>query len=202
MDQQRRRPLEVSGVVSGAYGLTKAGTGLLLLTGSNAYTGDTTINGGTLQLGDGTSGHDGSVSSNNIYNYGSLLYNLVGPQTYSGVISGSGGLTKTGAGTLILTNANTFSGPTTITGGTLQLGTGYSDGSLAGTGSITNNGALVFAPATDLRNDTYSNALSGTGSLFVNGTGSILLGGTNPLFSGPTTVNSYLWVCSSGAPAK
>ena len=102
-------------------GLTKLGANTLTLTGSNTnYSGPTAINGGTLQLGDGTAGHDVSLSGNVVDN-AVLVYNLQGSQTYSGAISGSGSLTKTGIGTLTLGNNNAYSGPTVITGGTLQL---------------------------------------------------------------------------------
>ena len=65
--------------------------------------------------------------------------------TFSGVISGSGNLTKIGSGTWTLTAANLYSGTTTISGGTLQIGdgTGGHDGSLSYSG-INDNTALVF----------------------------------------------------------
>ena len=80
-----------SGVISGTGSLTKLGTNVLVLTGGNSYSGPTTIGGGTLQLGDGANGHDGSLYAYDaITNNAALVYNLYGQQTYYGVISGSG----------------------------------------------------------------------------------------------------------------
>jgi autotransporter-associated beta strand protein len=111
--------------ISGNMGLAKAGTNTLTLTGSNTFTGGTTVSAGTLQLGDGTSGHDGSLSSvGGIYNNGTLTFNLAGSQTYAGIIGGTGNLTKAGTGTLTLQVPSTFSGTTTISGGTLDLSSG------------------------------------------------------------------------------
>ena len=99
----------------------------MTLTGSNALYGSTTITGGTLQLGTGASGCDGSLSaSGTINNNATLAYNIVRSQTYSGVIGGSGSLTKAGSGVLTLGGANTFYGTTTISGGTLDLCNGKS----------------------------------------------------------------------------
>ena len=57
-------------------------------------------------------------------------------------IVGAGDVTKTGPGTVILTAANTYTGGTTISGGTLQLGNGGTTGSIVG--NITDNGVLEF----------------------------------------------------------
>ncbi|MES2661352.1 MAG: autotransporter-associated beta strand repeat-containing protein [Verrucomicrobiota bacterium] len=110
----------------GTIGLAKSGAGTQILAGTNTYTGVTAINGGTLQLGDGTSGHDGSIAGTSIVNNSVLSYNLFGASSYAGVISGSGSLTKVGNGTLTLGNANSYAGATTINGGTLALGAGGS----------------------------------------------------------------------------
>ena len=71
-------------------------------------------------------------------------------------------MTQTGSGLLVLTSANSYSGPTTISGGTLQIGNGGSIGTL-GSGPVTNNAVLAFA-----RSDSsliVANAISGSGGL-------------------------------------
>jgi len=124
-------------------GLAKTGANTLTLTGNSSYSGPTSIYGGTLQitaaanLGDNSatnsivlgSGTLQSVSGNFSLgtNRGILLTGTGGIQvdadtvTVDGVISGSGGLTKTGAGTLVLTGVNTHTGTTTVSAGALQL---------------------------------------------------------------------------------
>jgi fibronectin-binding autotransporter adhesin len=113
-----------SNIPSTTLGLNKLGANLLTLTGSNSYTGPTTITGGSLQIGDGTTSHDGIGLAGNITNNAALVYNLHGAQTYAGVISGSGGLTKAGPGSLVLSGQATYSGATLISGGTLKVQNG------------------------------------------------------------------------------
>ncbi len=140
--------LGVSGMITGTGGIVKNGPGAMVLSGTCNYTGATTISGGTLQIGNGTT--DGSISSSSgIADNAALVYNVVGSQSCSNVISGNGTLTKLGAGTLTLTNTNTnntYSGGTVVNGGTLVVnanllnnGTG-----LLGSGTLTiNAGATV-----------------------------------------------------------
>ena len=97
---------------------------------------------------------------------------------FTGVISGSGGLIKAGAGTLVLTGANTYSGGTTITGGTLVGSTTSLQGDIA------NNAALIFDQATG---GTFGGDVSGSGSLTKDGTGTLTLTGANT-YTGGTTI--------------
>ena len=80
----------------------------------------TTISAGTLQLGDGTAGHDGTLAGDIVNNF-VLAYDLNGNQTYAGAIGGSGECTKSGPGMLTFSGVNTYTGPTVINGGTLKL---------------------------------------------------------------------------------
>ncbi len=116
--------------------------------------------------------------------------------TINDVISGSGqNLTLAGSGTLILGAANTYSGITTISSGTLQLGNGATNGSVAG--DITDDSALVIATT---GSPSYATAISGSGSVTVNGSGTLTLSGGNS-FQGGLTVNgsSSLVLTLSGA---
>lgn len=102
-----------------------------------------------------------------------------------GNIAGTGPLTKTGWGKLILTGTNSWAGGTTITAGTLQLGDDSAGHDGALTGNIVNNGSLVF----DLiGNQPMTGSISGIGSLTKAGGGMLTLSG-NSTYSGGTLVN-------------
>lgn len=107
------------GEITGNLALTKVGTGTFTVTGANAYTGTTTISGGTLQIGSG--GTTGTLGSGNVVNNASLVFNRSDDFTVGNIISGSGSLTKLGAGTLTLTGANAYEGLTTVSQGTLLV---------------------------------------------------------------------------------
>ncbi|MBB3571829.1 autotransporter outer membrane beta-barrel domain-containing protein [Rhizobium sp. BK491] len=92
-------------------------------------------------------------------------------------------LSKSGAGTLTLTGSHGYSGGTTISAGTLQIGNGATDGTLA-TPSVANSGALVFALSSDY---TFGGTISGTGRVNKTSTGTTTLTGNNS-YAGPTTL--------------
>ena len=115
-----------------------------------------------------------------------------GSGTFSGVINDTGtiSLTKSGAGTKILSGANTYTGQTTISAGTLQIGAGSTTGKLSAGSAIVNNSNLTInrSDALTQGTDFSSAAITGTGSLTVAGTGITTLNAANS-YSGVTTLS-------------
>lgn len=171
---------EFAPTISGA-GSVELYSGKTIFTGANTYSGGTSINAGTLQVGNG--GTSGSVIGD-ISNNGSLVFNRSDSVTYADVISGTGSLTQSGAGSLTLTGNNTYSGVTSINAGTLQIGNGGTTGSISG--DISNNGSLVF-------NRTDSQTFAGD----ISGAGSINLASGSTRFTG--NLSSYTGTLSNDA---
>ena len=166
-----------------------------MLSGTNSYTGPTTIGGGSLIIAGAGSLGSGSYAAA-IPNNGALVFNTTTNQILGGAISGNGSLTQSGNNLLTLTASNTYTGPTTISGGTLQLGTGQSgqDGSISNTSGLTNNATLVY----DLSgNQTASYVISGSGSLITMGTGQLTLNAANS-FSGNVTISAGTLTSATG----
>ncbi|WP_210215469.1 beta strand repeat-containing protein, partial [Pseudoxanthobacter soli] len=117
--------------------------------------------------------------------------------TISSSIAGSDGIEKTGAGTLVLSGANTYTGGTTVTDGTLQIsGSGtLGSGSYSGAVSLASGTALDYASSAA---QTLSGAISGSGALTKSGTGTLTLSGANT-YSGATTINAGTLVASGGS---
>ena len=155
---------DVTGISTGANDSVNpaiaglSGTGAALIGGS-----------GQVDLGGGT-------QTINVASGGTSLE--IDPQITNGAIN------ETGAGKLILTGANNYTGGTTI-GGTVQVGNGGATGNL-GSGDVTNNGSLIYKRTGSL---TESNAISGTGSVIQSGPGVVVLANsTGNTYAGGTSV--------------
>ncbi len=175
-----------AGSISGTGSLTQAGTGTLTLTGANTYSGGTTVAAGTL-VGNTTS------LTGNIVDNAALVFNQTTTGTYSGVISGSGSLTKTGAGTLILIGDNTYTGGTLISQGILQIGNGGTTGAIQG--DVVNNATLVFN-----RSGTYNfpGTITGSGAVIITGGSTVNFTGASG-YNGAITVDDSSFVLASGS---
>jgi T5SS/PEP-CTERM-associated repeat protein/autotransporter-associated beta strand protein len=165
--------VDSSGIGGGAIGLTKLGTGTLTLSGANTYSGGILVGSGEL-VGD-TRSLRGAITNNAQVTFFQKNHGL-----YAGAMSGSGLLAKTGAGTLTLLGANSYSGGTLVSGGELVGDTSSLQG------SVTNDARVKFSQAT---NGTYAGAMSGSGLLTKLGAGTLTLAGTNT-YSGDTTISA------------
>ncbi|MPZ30876.1 MAG: autotransporter domain-containing protein [Rhodospirillales bacterium] len=188
---------------AGSYSLLKTGAGTTTLSGNNAYSGVTTIQAGTLQIGNG--GASGTLGSGNVANEASLVFNRSGTFTVANTIDGAGALTQAGGGTLILTGANTYAGGTIISAGLIN----FAAAGNFGTGTITlNGGGLQWATGntvdissslavlgaaggtfdTNGNNVSLAGNIGGAGGLAKTGAGTLILGGTNS-YAGGTTIS-------------
>jgi fibronectin-binding autotransporter adhesin len=170
--------------LGGATTLAKNDAGTWLLTGTNTYSGNTVVNNGLLQLGNG--GTAGSIASATIIvdTAGTLGFDRSDTMTLAGTISGAGDVVQSGTGTTVLTATETYTGGTTISAGTLQLGNGGANGSIVG--NVVDNGTLAVD-----RSDVYTFAglISGNGGVTERGSGTTVLTAANS-YKGSSTVES------------
>ena len=205
-----------SGTFVTSGGLTKVGSGVLTLTGNNSYTGGTLLAAGVLEAGSPNAlGPSGTIS----FQGGTLRFAAASSSTdfstrfsqapnqayridtndntvsiATPLTSLNGSLTKTGAGTLVLTANNSYTGGTTVSDGVLQIGNGGTAGWIPG--NVINNATLAFSRSDDV---VFSGLLSGSGSVSQIGPGVLSLTGTNT-YSGETRLaNGTIELASSSA---
>lgn len=200
----RSNATSFSGVVSGSGALLKQGAGNLTLTNHSTFSGGTTINAGTLTIGNGAT--SGGIAGS-VVNNATLAFNRSDAVLFAGTISGTGAVQKLAAGNLTLSGANTYSGGTTVSAGTLtatnatgsatgsgnvtiasgaalSIGAGGTTGAVSG--GITNSGTVTFNRSND---STYAGNILGTGSLIKLGAGKLTLTGAST-FTGSTQINA------------
>jgi autotransporter-associated beta strand protein len=192
-----------AGVISGSGSLAKTGSGTLELTAVNTYTGGTFVNGGTLittgnqsmgpqptlgsslyavHLANGTTLRSMESSTSGTRQIelvsGTATFDIGASftQQRDGLVYGSGGLIKDGSGTQILTNANTYTGGTTINGGILQINN--TSGSGTGTGAVTINNGGILSGLPTATGFAAPGSISGTVNVNSGGAIDIRSGGT------------------------
>ncbi|ECZ2471461.1 fibronectin-binding autotransporter adhesin ShdA [Salmonella enterica] len=151
--------------------LTKQGDGTLILSNTGKDYGDTEIDGGILAAKDAAALGTGDVT---IAESATLA---LSQGTLDNNVTGEGQIVKSGSDELIVTGDNTYSGGTTISGGTLTAD--HADS--LGTGAVANSGVLQVGEG------ELENTLSDSGSLVKTGTGELTLSGDNT-YSGGTTI--------------
>ncbi|WP_119680974.1 DUF4347 domain-containing protein [Indioceanicola profundi] len=235
--------LTISAPIGGTGGLTKDGAGTLALSGTNTFVGAVSVAGGTLALNGGAALADSAVvtlsgtgtlalganetigrlasgSTTSVVSVGAhtLTINDANITTFSGQFTGTGGVTKTGAGTFILNGNNSgFSGTLTldsghislapsanvladsvavvVNSGTLDLGWNLTFASLSGSGGT----VVLNANTLTVGAGTFSGALTGTGNLVKQGAGTLTLGGTGSAFANLTVTGGAVATTSTGA---
>ncbi|WP_261921255.1 autotransporter-associated beta strand repeat-containing protein [Salmonella enterica] len=167
-------------VISGSGQVVKSGDDALTLSGANSYTGGTTISGGTL-----VASNVEALGSGDVTNDAVLELNTGGDFTNN--ISGSGQVVKSGDETLTLSGANSYTGGTTISGGTLIA----SNVEALGSGDVTNDAVLELNTGGD-----FDNAISGSGQVVKSGDDALTLSGANT-YTGGTTISGGTLVASN-----
>jgi autotransporter-associated beta strand protein len=181
-------PLNYVGLFTGALGLTKGGSAIYTLGGTNTYSGATNVNGGTLRATAAAafSGSSAFTLANtagvtlDLASFNQTIGSLAGggaaggnvtlgsgtlttggnnaSTTYAGGVSGSGGLAKQGSGIFTVTGANSYTGPTVVTGGTLEV-----SGSISGSMSLAVTGSTLALSTTQAVNNASNTLTLGTG---------------------------------------
>lgn len=163
-----------------------AGASTVTIEGAQTFTGLRFLGGADYTLNAGTGG--GLVTTGG---QAEIETAQTGSQTTTAriatPIAGTGGINKTGAGTLILTGAHTYGGGTTVTAGTLNLGGGGTSGSIVGGVSIASGANFVIDRADA---STFAGVLGGSGGFSKRGTGTLTLSGNSSGFSGTATVQA------------
>ena len=200
---------QIDAPLVGTGGINKLDAGTLVLTGANTYTGGTTVSGGTL------AGNTTSLRGN-IRNNARLLFTQLSSGQFNGVLSGTGALVKQGAGTLLLTGNQPFSGTVAVDQGVLQVGNAANPNAVFGgqvtvangagltgngsVGSLVNHGAVAPDSGKLSVAGNFTNATDGALNLVItpSAAGALAVGGTADLagtlnvvnlapYAGPTT---------------
>ena len=209
------------GVISGTGSLTKSGSGTVTLGGSNTYTGATNITGGTLtlaaanRLADTTAVDVSSGATFNLNNFSDTVGSIAGAgnvtlgsgtltsggnntsTAFSGNLSGSGGFTKAGTGTLTLSSSNSLTGNITVAAGTLAISNANALGS-GGTTTVQSGGTLALSNNITVATETNL-SLAGTGA---SGAGALRNTSGNNLWDGNISLAGNTTITSVGGQLK
>ncbi|MFM7109418.1 MAG: autotransporter-associated beta strand repeat-containing protein [Planctomycetaceae bacterium] len=176
------------------------GTPLVFGTSANNNTATLDLNGYSASVGGMTAGTNAVIDNTAVGTATLTMGPSSGTSTFAGVIkntSGAVSVVKAGAGTQVLTGANTYTGTTTISAGTLQVGNGGTTGAIGG-GAVVDNGQLAFNRSNAL---TVSAAISGTGGVSQVGTGTTTLTGGNTFTGNYAHAAGVTVLNHSGGPA-
>ncbi|NBV87674.1 MAG: hypothetical protein EBS01_15705, partial [Verrucomicrobia bacterium] len=202
--------------ISGIGSVEKIDAGLLVLSGSNSYSGSTTLSAGILNMGGSLALGAGGANSI-VFNGGTLQYGYSGGVTdlssriaslssgtyatidtngynvsFANGLSGSGGLLKAGSGTLTLNAVNLFTGTAGVQGGTLELA---ASGSLAAVIANVASGGVLLFNTSDV--SSFAGVLSGAGAAEKVGSGALTLGGSWTGYTGTFSLSAGTLILGS-----
>jgi fibronectin-binding autotransporter adhesin len=190
------RAANFSGRISGALKLEAQGA--VFLSGNNTYTGATKIDSG-VNFEVGAGGTTGSTGGGAIVDNGTLFIFRSNAITLTNAISGGGVLWQTGSGVTSINTANTYTGGTKISAGTVAIG----NGGALGTGTLSQSGGELLATT----NETLTNALFLSGATFAAAHGKTLiekassfsvLGNSTLNFGAPGQDGTVIWAATGG----